>query len=216
MGRIGAIAVCALLLAVTGGCTSSASDPPPSTQVASSIPPTSSMVPTPTTSAPSTPTAPATPTVPADVPTTGPNTKPGERPPVMPIAATKHSAAGAQAFAKFFMETIDWGYATIDGAYIRHYAARGCSTCVSLAAGLDADRKAGKQYIGGRSIVTGVRTGAAGPLKTQIVKINSTSFEELTKGGKFVTADQAYTGQQFQFNLKWAGRWTVVKLAVIQ
>ena len=59
--------------------------------------------------------------MPADVPRTGPNTRKGEQPPVMPVAATKHTADGAKAFAEFFIKTIDWGYATTSSAYMRHY-----------------------------------------------------------------------------------------------
>ena len=61
----------------------------------------------------------AAPTVPADVPTTGPNLlHPGERPPVMPALATQHTPEGAVAFAKFFIQTIDWGFATQDAPEI--------------------------------------------------------------------------------------------------
>ena len=50
----------------------------------------------------------------------------------MPVAATKHSAAGAQAFAEFFIKTIDWGYATTSSAYMRHYFMHACSGCARL------------------------------------------------------------------------------------
>ncbi len=96
----------------------------PHTRLApSSTPPTTP--PTHSTSATSDP--PASPAVPADVPRTGPNTRKGEKPPVMPVLATKHTAAGAQAFAEFFIKTIDWGYATTSSAYMRHYFEQSCS-----------------------------------------------------------------------------------------
>ena len=46
-------------------------------------------------------------------PKTGPNTRPGEKPPLMPLEATQHTPEGAKAFAEFFIKTIDWGYATV-------------------------------------------------------------------------------------------------------
>ncbi len=102
-----------LILACAAACTSSGDGTKKSSDAASpSDPVTSVPSSTPTSVTPTTPTAPATPTVPADVPTTGPNTKPGEQPPVMPVAATKHTPDGAKAFAEFFIKTIDWGYAT--------------------------------------------------------------------------------------------------------
>jgi hypothetical protein len=134
----------------------------------------------------------------------------------MPIAATRHTAAGAQAFAKFFIQTIDWGYATIDGSYLHHYSLPGCTTCNSLVTGFDADRKAGDHYIGGRSTIVAARPGDRGA-SSQIVTINSTSFEKTTKNGKFITGDQAYTGQRFEVDLSWQqSRWSVLEVVVVQ
>ncbi|MGI8881833.1 MAG: hypothetical protein ACR2KJ_15270 [Jatrophihabitans sp.] len=67
------------------------------------------------------------------------------------MAATVHSAAGAQAFAVFFVKTIDWGYATTSSAYMRHYYnPKTCGQCASVSDGIDADRKAGLHYLGDR------------------------------------------------------------------
>ena len=73
----------------------------------------------------------------------------------MPVAATKHSPDGAKAFAEFFIKTIDWGYATTSGTYVRHFATSACDGCRSFADGFDRARRRGHHYIGGRVSVTG-------------------------------------------------------------
>jgi hypothetical protein len=155
--------------------------------------------------------------VPADVPTTGPNAEPGETPPVMLVLATEHTPAGAKAFAEFFIKTIDWGFATMSGAYLRHYSAANCTTCVSLADGLDQARRAGHKYIGGRSTILGARPGKGGSLRSQVVTISSTSFEEIDENGKFVSGDPAYAAQRFEFGLRWThGGWRATSVAILQ
>src|SRR6476469_10732690 len=73
---------------------------------------------------------------PADVPLTGHNVKPGEKPPLFPAAAKVRSQAGANAFAEFFMRTLDWMYATTNPAYPRHYFAPSCGLCAGLTTGM--------------------------------------------------------------------------------
>lgn len=96
------------------------------------------------------------PTVPKDVPTTGPNIAyKGEKPPVMPVAATKHTAEGAKAFAEFYLQTIDWGYATTSSAYMRHYFVKTCDVCLYMADDLDNTRAKRLHYLGDRFKLTG-------------------------------------------------------------
>jgi hypothetical protein len=155
--------------------------------------------------------------VPADVPTTGPNAEPGETPPVMLVLATEHTPAGAKAFAEFFIKTIDWGYATINGSYLRHFAGASCASCASIANGLDADRKAGHTYIGGRFTIIRVTAGASGATVSDVVTINGTSFEELDRAGKFVMGEPAHRGLRWDVDLRWhSGRWSVHELLVEQ
>ena len=230
--RLGGIAVVAAAVMLAAGCTSSAPARVSPTEAVATV---SVQTPTPAPSSPSvvrtssapvaasttpvvrTSPAPATPTLPADVPTTGPNTKRGERPPVMPIEATKHTAAGARAFAEFYLRALDWGYATMSGAYIRHYSAPKCTSCRSVADQLDAARRAGHRYIGGRSTVLRAHPGRGGAFRSQIVAIDSTAFEEVDRAGKFVTADVAYRGQQFDCKLTWReSRWAVTDILIIR
>jgi hypothetical protein len=154
--------------------------------------------------------------VPADVPTTGPNLRsPGERPPVEPVVATQHSAAGAEAFAEFFIRTIDWGYATMSGAYLRHYSMASCVSCTSIANGLDRDRKVNRTYIGGRLSVVEAKPGQGGALQSQVVSANGTAFEIVDQHGKPVSAEEAHTGLRYTVQLRWqASAWVVRELTV--
>ncbi len=94
---------------------------------------------------------PPRPTVPPDVPRTGPNIRKGEKPPVLPVAATRHTADGAKAFAEFFIKTIDWGYATTSSAYMRHYFEPTCIGCASVRSGLSTrPASSDRHFIGGR------------------------------------------------------------------
>jgi hypothetical protein len=153
--------------------------------------------------------------VPSDVPTTGPNLlHKGERPPVMPLAATKHTAAGAVAFAKFFIRTIDWGFATTSGAYMRHYFAKSCIECASHADGLDNTKKAGEYYLGSRFTITAANSAPAGAADASVVvTFNLTSAEVLTSRGTFVDGDVAHTGQVRQLWLTWGSAgWRIVDM----
>lgn len=125
--------------------TSTAPSPSTSTSQTKKSPPKS---PTPATTAHSTS---SQPTVPADVPRTGPNvTSKAEKPPVMPAGATKHTAQGAKSFAVFFVRTIDWGYATTDSHYMRHYFTHSCTLCLAFADEFDNTKSAKHHYLGDR------------------------------------------------------------------
>jgi hypothetical protein len=161
--------------------------------------------------------SPAKPTVPADVPTTGPNLrKPGERPPVEPVAATKHTSAGAKAFAEFFIRTIDWGFATTSGAYMRHYFQPSCVECRSHASSLDATHKKGDHYIGGRFIITGTRQSGAEPERSELtitVSFNITALEAVDAKGTFKDAEPAHHSWHSRLRIAWGrSAWSVVDM----
>lgn len=112
---------------------------------------TSSAALTPSTT--STPTTSPTPTnpYPADVPLTGHNLKTrDEKPPLYPTAATRDDRRGADAFAVFYMQTLDWGYATTNPSYMRHYSGPSCGLCAGIATGIRKTAQDGHYYLGGR------------------------------------------------------------------
>jgi hypothetical protein len=159
--------------------------------------------------------------VPADVPTTGPNLlRKGERPPVMPVLATQHSAAGAVAFAKFFELTIDWGYATTSTTYMKHYYEPSCVTCKSIQLGLDNAAAKHRHFVGGRMTIT--RTdgcpldGTKHAEQCELVVYRLTSVEVVARNGDFVDADPAMELKD-QIWLRWrTGGWTVVEMGPVQ
>jgi hypothetical protein len=168
---------------------------------------------------PSSGTAPATPTVPADVPTTGPNANAGEKPPVMPIAATQHTAAGAQAFAKFFIQTIDWGYATTSTTYMRHYFDRRCVGCTSISEAIDGASARNRRFVGDRfTIRSAVNGGAGGPNSAELstlIHFDVTSAEVVAPDGGYVAGQPALTDYRERVYETWRGNgWAVVELVV--
>ncbi|HEU5009049.1 MAG TPA: DUF6318 family protein [Jatrophihabitantaceae bacterium] len=200
-----------VLLAGCSGSTPGSPTDPGSSDPVSVAPSISS----PVTSSPTSPPASVSRAVPADVPTTGPNlVRKGERPPVMPVLATKHTPAGAVAFAKFFIRTIDWGFATTSGAYMRHYFTKSCIECASHADGLDNTRKAGEYYLGSRFRIAAARSRPPGDADASVtVTFDLTSAEVLTNHGRFVDGDVAHTGQSRQFWLTWTSDgWRVINM----
>lgn len=205
--RIGGFAVFVLLL--VAGCTSGSAAPRPSTSPSTStaaVPPSS--------------TAPPAPTVPADVPTTGPNTRPGERPPVMPVAATKHTAAGAKAFAVFFIKTIDWAYATTSTTYMRHYFDRSCVGCSSIARAIDGARTRHRHFIGDRlAIKSATLATRAGPRDAElniVVRFDVSSGDAVDKKGRSVSSEPALRNYGEEVFLRWDSAWSVVELDVVR
>lgn len=202
-------------LCLVAGCSGSSGDAP-SSDPPSSVSSSPTTTPPPATSTP-TSTAPSSPTVPADVPTTGPNLRsPNERPPIEPVLATQHTAAGAKAFAEFFVRTIDWGFATMSGTYIRHYAPPSCLGCKQFADGIDRARAAHHTYVGGWFTITGSTARSYTASTASIaVRYDSLSFEEVDQLGKGISADPAQTNQTFIVDLAWTpSGWRTKALAV--
>jgi len=113
-----------LIVGLLAGCTSDSSSPQPSptpsthpeTSLTSSEPP---------------------PTLGRTGPlTTGPNVRPGEQPPEYPDLARHHTAQGALAFAAYYYEAFDWGYATNDPYLVRQISSPHCVGCQKYINGL--------------------------------------------------------------------------------
>jgi hypothetical protein len=136
----------------------------------------------------------------------------------MPRSAAGHTSAGAQAFALFFVRTIDWGFAAMSGTYMRHYAAQSCLDCATFADGMDRDRRIGRRYIGGRITPRSARLAAWNSkidAITAVVRFDMLSFEAITRAGRPVAADRSHVGERFEVSLTWRhGAWQVVRLRV--
>lgn len=203
----GAVLVGAILCGLAGGCTSASPSRHPH---AASTSRSSSAVALPPTTSPT----PGLPSVPADVPTTGSNVRPGEKPPVMPLEATHHTAAGAKAFATFFVRVIDWEGATVSSAYLRHYSSEACLSCRPFVD--NTDSTSGRRYVGGRMTIETTRLSPQ-PLYakaeyTALVVFDIASFQEWSATGGLIDSHAAYRGQ-FEVSVIWVSAgWSVTDL----
>lgn len=186
---LAAIAVAAV------GCTGHAAGPNTSS-VSVGSPATSTTAPSSSHSSPA-------PAYPSDVPLTGHNVKPGEKPPLYPAAAKERSQAGANAFAEFFMRTLDWAYATTNPSYMKHYYASSCGQCEGLATGIRNTALDHHWYLGGRLTVQSATVTSIAPVSAPadfcasvVVDITATSVVDGT--GKIFNGDGAYQGDHFK------------------
>jgi hypothetical protein len=128
----------ALIVAFAAACTQatgSSPSPTPSTRPTTSTPATTSTSPEPTQTGPL---------------TTGPNVRPGEKPPMFPRAANRHSRFGAQVFALYYFKAFDWGYATNDPSLVQRISSTRCGACRSYVTGLQSVVQHGNVLLGGR------------------------------------------------------------------
>jgi hypothetical protein len=195
---------CLVALAAVG-CTA---DPKPNT---STVPPTPAASSSPRSSTPSV--APR-PTVPADVPTTGTNLLArGEKPPVMPASALQHTDAGAMAFAKFFLQASDWGYATTNPSYMLHYYNASCIRCELLAANVDSAARHAWHFVGGRFTIRTIEPAWDSHGRSERVvaaTLDISSYTAVDSKGNIHAADVAHTGFRQLVGLQWTSdRWIV-------
>ena len=91
--------------------------------------------------------------LPPGVATTGANLRPGETPPVIDPVGLTNTAEGAEQFAIYWEQALDWAYATMDTTLARSLASPACVTCENVLTGIDESRSRGEQMAGGRSRV---------------------------------------------------------------
>jgi hypothetical protein len=137
----------------------------------------------------------------------------------MPLAATKHTPAGAAAFAKFFIQTIDWAYATTSTTYMRHFAAPDCVGCASLKKAIDGAGSRTRHFIGGRftirKLVPGGLGGPNGAETSEFVHFDVTSVEVVDSTGRFIDGQGAFTDYRERPYLRWHNAaWSVVELTL--
>ena len=77
--------------------------------------------------------------------------------PVLPEAANAPTAAGAEAFAKFYWETVNYAQATGDTAPVRAVSASTCQPCASSATAIEGIYADGGVVRGGEYTVTSSR-----------------------------------------------------------
>jgi hypothetical protein len=145
---------------------------------------------------------------------TYPNTLPGEKPPVRPLDVL--SDAGAENFARYFIQTVDWTYAAMDTAPLRTtYDPTTCTYCEQVVNRTERAVADGKHYVGGRlHFVTVSSSGAADvshPLV--LVIIDADAIQTIDASGGVLTDSPAGLLLQLNLRLRFdGGRWTMLTL----
>lgn len=144
--RLRWVAAIALIWGVVAGCTSDGSTGPSKSATSA---PVSSVA---TSPAPSTSvTASPTPTI----ATTGPNVRPGEKPPVLAEAGKTKTSIGSDLYARYWTASLDWAYATTDSSLARTIYTAACTSCARfLTLSIDDVRQQRRHFRGGRLVVS--------------------------------------------------------------
>jgi hypothetical protein len=130
--RLAAIVLIAGLLAA---CTSGDAQPTPSTSSIGSVS-TDQTSPSPSQTGPL---------------TTGPNVRPGEKPPEFPALA-RHAVTGAILFARYYVLALDWSIATTDSYLVRAISLPSCKACARVVAFIARLRRDHEVLHGGRLV----------------------------------------------------------------
>jgi hypothetical protein len=127
--------VIALIAGLVTGCTAGADDPQPTPSPSLVSTTTSSPSPSPSRTGPL---------------TTGPNVRPGEKPPMFPPQSRHRTEAGALQFAVYYFKVYDWGYATNDTYPVASISLPSCEGCQLYLNGLKALERDHTVLTGGR------------------------------------------------------------------
>jgi hypothetical protein len=73
---------------------------------------------------------------------------------VLPPVGRTHTPDGARLFAEFWLEALDWGYATTDSTLARRLYSPACTDCARFMHNFDDTRRKGHYLMGGRSTIT--------------------------------------------------------------
>jgi uncharacterized protein DUF6318 len=156
-------------------------------------------------------------TAPASTPpiTTGPNVRPGERPPTFPRSLNKNLPSAAGAFAQYWEQTIDWGYATVDSSLARTAFSPVCTDCTRFMKIFDEAHAKGVQFHGGRMAISkwmiepnDHRNGATAVID---VTVSIGALQAIDRSGHIVESDPAHTHVLYRVWLRWTStRWRVV------
>ena len=147
--------------------------------------------------------------------TTGPNVRPGEKPPTLGQTATGRNPSGALSFAVYYYRALDWSLATTDPYLLAQISAASCQTCRSHIEAISHLRSKSGHIQGGR-----IRVNSASlvdrreQIKSDYVIELKTSQEAtvfVNPDGTKTAGPPASTGVSYVL-VSWThGRWTVVE-----
>ena len=196
--RIGLAALLVVVTLVAAACNGGAAKSSP-TSSATSVP-----VSSPTAKPSSSPAGPAT---------TGPNVRPGERPPIMPSAAKQHTQEGALAFAGYFIRALDWSIATTDPRPLVPISDPTCVACSNYVKEIREVRAQGGYIRGGRISLSAAEINQS-VSKTgveYIITINTVQQPDSIIGRSRSPSSQETSTERLKSNLLLAwrrGSWT--------
>jgi len=133
----------------------------------------------------------------------------------LPASAQQDSPAGAEAFARFWLTTLDYGYATGDTAVF--LAAGRCAGCVDLADGIEKIYAEGGSIQGGQLKVLDTRVDRHVIGKAAAVELYYSRAQRVVvdgKGQRFVDRAAPRLGL-FVVLTRANGRWQVDRFPVI-
>lgn len=147
--------------------------------------------------------------------TTGPNVRPGEKPPSFPQSLERNLPGAAGAFAVYWEKTIDWGYATVDSSLPRTVYSASCAGCERFMKIFDGARSDGVHFRGGRLLVLAwtIQPNDHHNGATAVVDVTFSiqALEAIDRDGKVVESDPAVARAADRVWVRWTGRrWTVV------
>jgi uncharacterized protein DUF6318 len=156
-------------------------------------------------------------TAPAGTPpiTSGHNVRPGEKPPTFPQSMEKNLPSAAGTFAVYWVQTIDWGYATVDSTLARRAFSPVCTDCTQFMRIFDDAHAKGVHFRGGRMAISKwlIRPNDRHNGATAVIDVTVSigALQAIDRTGKVVEADPAEARVMYRVWLKWTGtKWTVV------
>jgi hypothetical protein len=153
------LAPIALIVVLVAACTGGSRGGDPRRTPTVTAPVTS-----PSTSQP-TSTSPTRSAPPTTVPTTGPNVRPGEKPPTLPPIGRQHSRFGATEFASYWIEALDWGYATTSANGLQRLFLGQCQVCKNFVDNFRSVAAHRRHFEGGRISIENAVLLHPGPIQ---------------------------------------------------
>jgi hypothetical protein len=149
------------------------------------------------------------------VATTGPNVRPGEKPPKLPDLAKTNTPVGAVTFAQYWFQALDWGYATTDSTLVHSLYSDSCSECARFAGIFDSTRAAGGHFRGGRIATSSANlVDDKSHADSMVVDVTfaQTKVQRVDSHGRASSAESADDHVIYRVWIRWLPSWFVIDL----
>ena len=128
-----------------------------------------------------------------------------------PALADEATAAGAEAFARYWYAEVNRAYQTLDGGNLRTLATADCASCRRLADSLDKSRRLGQRYEGGTvQIGSAVSPPLSGRTAHVLVDYSAAALTAFSSDGAVTAKVPAFSKTTVQMTLlQREGAWRV-------